>query len=359
MDAFANPWRGHGLPADRLPSDLPFPAADAGPPLALLARCPAAAATPLTQAPALAGRFGLAGLAVKDERGRMGLGSFKALGAAYVIAHLAAAAGGRLEGETFATASAGNHGLSVAAGARVFGARAVVFIAASVPESFAARLAAEGAEVVRAGADYAASMAAAERSAAQNGWTLLSDSSWPGYVELPHRLMEGYLVMAQEIAEAAEEPPSHVFLQAGVGGMAAAVAALLRRAWGEAPHIAVVEPALAPALIESVRAGRPVVSEGGESAMGRLDCKEPSLIALAGLARDADSFLTITEEEAAAALPVLAAAGFETSASGGAGLAALMALAEHADADSDRARVRELLGLGPRSRALCILSEGA
>lgn len=316
-----NSWRGKGLPAETL-AGAPFPSTDAAAPQALLARCPAAADTPLVP---LEG-FG-ATVWAKDERGRMGLGSFKALGAAYVIAHDADATGapdlGRaLGGRTYVTASAGNHGLSVAAGARVFGADAVIYLAKTVPEGFADRLRAKGARVVRAGAEYEASMAAAAKAADDNGWTLLSDSSWPGYFEIPRRLMEGYLAMAAEAAWQCPEPPTHVFLQAGVGGLAGACAAYFRQVWGDAPQILVVEPTAAPALQASIEAGRPVVAEGPVSNMGRLDCKEPSLIALRGLSRDADAFVTVTEEEASGVLAELAAQGVATTTSGAAGLAA-------------------------------------
>jgi diaminopropionate ammonia-lyase len=277
----------------------------------------------------------------------MGLGSFKALGAAYVIAHEAAATGKTpmaqaLAGRTYVTASAGNHGLSVAAGAHVFGARAVVYLSRTVPEGFAERLRAKGAEVVRAGEDYEASMAAAAQAAEDHGWTLLSDSSWPGYFDLPHRLMEGYLAMAAETVRQMPQAPTHIFLQAGVGGLAGACAALFRDVWGQGPVIVVVEPEAAPALAASIEAGRAVATQGPVSCMGRLDCKEPSLIALRGLARDADLFVTISDAEAEAVLPELAARGLATTSSGAAGLAAM-----------------RLMGLGPEARALCILSEEA
>ena len=169
-----NPWRGKGLPDEAL-ADIPWPSVDAEAPRALLKRCPAAAVTPLV----VAEGYGPT-VWVKDERKRMNLGSFKALGAAYVIAHEAVRSGAEdmtrsLKGRTYVTASAGNHGLSVAAGAALFGARAVIYLAAPVPESFAERLRARGAEVVRAGAHYEASMDAAQKAAEDNGWTLLSD----------------------------------------------------------------------------------------------------------------------------------------------------------------------------------------
>jgi Threonine dehydratase len=283
----------------------------------------------------------------------MGLDSFKALGAAYVIARDAVAArpedpAGALEGRTYTAASAGNHGLSLAAGARVFGALAVIFLAETVPESFADRLRAKGAEVRRAGAEYEASMAAARETAEREGWTLLSDSSWPGYFDIPFHVMEGYLVMADEAFRQIGAAPTHLLLQAGVGGLAGAVAALARARWGDAPRIVVVEPDYAPALFESVAAGHPVTAPGPVSAMGRLDCKDPSLIALRGLAHDADAFVTLTEAAAEAALPQLDAAGLATTPSGGAGLAALLA--------ADRA-ARQDLGLDGTSRVLAFLSE--
>lgn len=340
--SLANPFRGTGLPDPGL-----LPLDDAEPVSALLAQCPAHKPTPLTSVPDLATECGVSSLWIKDERGRMGLGSFKALGAAHAIAREAALTGdvssSALSGRTYVTASAGNHGLSVAAGAAVFGARAVVFLAETVPEAFAERLRAKGAEVVRAGATYEQSMAAAEAAAEVNGWTLLSDSSWPGYSEMPLRVMEGYLQMAAEVAAQMPDPPTHILLQAGVGGLAAAFAAHARKVWGENPQIIVVEPAAAPALIESIRTGEIVTTEGPVSNMGRLDCKTPSQIALAGLARDADIFVTITEEEAEAALPRLADLGYSSTPSGAAGLAALMS---------------GLPGLGPEARVLAILSEG-
>jgi diaminopropionate ammonia-lyase len=313
-----------------------------------LQQCPAHAPTPLHAAPDLADTLGVARLWLKDERARMGLGSFKALGAAHAIAREAAAANApdlrqALQGRVYVTASAGNHGLSVAAGARLFGARAVIYLAETVPAAFAGRLQAKGAEVVRAGADYEASMQAAAAAAGDNGWTLLSDSSWPGYTELPLRVMEGYLQLAAEAVTQIDQPPTHILLQAGVGGLAAAVAAHARRVWGDGPQIIVVEPEAAPALMDSIRAGKVVDTGGPASCMGRLDCKTPSLIALNGLARDADLFVTISETEGVQGADLLAAHDLPTTPSGGAGVAALLAV----------------LDLPADARVLAILSEGS
>lgn len=360
MDLLDNPFRRSGLPAAAGLAEGAV-CADPAAPLALLARCPAAAPTPLRDVPALARALGVGSVLLKDETRRMGLGSFKALGAAYVIAREAArradgpdgpAEAGRmahaLDGTVYACASAGNHGLSVAAGARLFGARAVIFLADAVPESFAQRLRRLDAEIVRPGGGYEHAMAAVANDAGRNDWILLSDSSWPGYTERPARVMEGYLVMGAEIVDALEEPPTHVFVQAGVGGLAAAMTALFRARWGDASVIVVVEPEAAPALIESIRAGRPVATAGPASNMGRLDCKEPSHLALDALARGADFFATIADAQAAAAVERLAAHGIATTPSGAAGIAAL----------AGTNGWRETLGLGPESRILGFVSEG-
>lgn len=335
-----NPWRGAGI-------GTPLPSAIADSVARLLQRCPAHEETPLRFSPELAGRVGVASVAIKDERNRMGLGSFKALGAAYAIAREAQDSDpdnltSALAGQTFVTASAGNHGLSVAVGARVFGARAVIFLSDTVPEAFANRLRDLDADVVRSGKDYEASMTAAAEDAEANGWTLLSDSSWPDYTRLPMLVMEGYVQLADEAARQMPAPPTHIFLQAGVGGLACAVAAHARTIWGDAPQIIVVEPEAAPALQKSIRAGRVVDTTGRASSMGRLDCKTPSWVALNGLARDADQFMTISEEEAESILPLLAKLDLETTPSGGAGLAGLLTGPP----------------LGSDARVLTILSEG-
>lgn len=358
MDLLHNPYRGKGLPAGadfargRVESD---PASA----LALYARCPVASITPLLEPAGLASELGVESIHLKDERGRMGLGSFKALGASHVIAREASS---RLEGlddtghdmsriledRVYVCASAGNHGLSVAAGARVFGARSIIYLSDAVPDEFESRLLEKGAEVVRWGSTYEESMDAAARDADANDWTLLSDSSWPGYVEIPMRVMEGYLIMGAEARDQIGEPPTHLFLQAGVGGLAAAIASFARATWGETPTICVVEPAFAPALIESIRAGHPVEAPGPVSTMGRLDCKEPSHIALSALSMDADWFLTVTDDEAAETVSVLERHGITTTPSGAAGVSGVHHLGPH----------RSSIGLSMSSRVLAFVTEG-
>ncbi len=341
MQITQNGFRGRGLPQNMM-SGAPMASSASELAEKVVASHLIPGETPLVQASGMGCETW-----VKDERPRMGLGSFKALGAAYVVAHDAIDSGAEdmstaLTGRTYATASAGNHGLSLAFGAKRFGADAVVYLSNTVPESFADRLRGHGARVERAGDDYQASMEAAMAEAEAQGWILLSDTSWEGYFERPHRLMEGYLTMAAEAARQMPAPPTHIFLQAGVGGLACACSQHFRQVWGDGPQIIVVEPDMAPALEASIRAGKPVETTGGVSDMGRLDCKIPSLIALNQLAVDADQFALISEEEGHAILEPLSAQGLSSTPSGAAGLACLRGME-----------------LGEGARALCILSEQA
>ncbi len=333
-------------PVHSLPRDTPF-VVSADRPLALLKQCPAYRATPMRVSPELARRHAVARIWIKDESQRMNLGSFKALGGAFAVAQIVREASGcddlaapaareTAAGMTFVTASAGNHGLSVAAGARIFGAKAVIVLASNVPESFADRIRKAGADVVRIDGSYEQSVAYADEQARTRGWLHLADGSWDGYVERPALVMEGYTVLAEECRhyfEMSDDWPSHVFVQAGVGGLAAAVAAHIRSFWAKQPEIVVVEPAAAPCLLKSVEAGRLVRVEGPVSNMGRLDCKDASLIAFDTLRANADVFMTVSDEQASDAAAEMAATGLATTPSGAAGLAAL---AEYAPGDNAR-----------------------
>lgn len=307
-------------------------------PMAMLRRCPAYRPTPLTAPPDLAKHAGVASVFVKDETRRMRLGSFKALGGAFAIAQMIVDASGDTDPNgdnahrtaadmTFITASAGNHGLSVAAGARVFGATAVIVLSAGVPEAFANRIRSAGADVVRTNGAYEDSVRHAAELAEANGWLLLADGSWPGYTERPALIMEGYTVLAEECRAEFERTgdwPDHVFLQAGVGGLAGAVAAHIRDRWDRQPTIVVVEPEAAPCLMRSMQEGKLTRAEGPETNMGRLDCKDASLIAFEALRNDADIFVTVTDTAAEQASKTLAENGIATTPSGAAAFAGLL-----------------------------------
>ena len=283
---------------------------------------------------------------IKDESGRMGLGSFKALGGPYAAAQLILQKWQMEKGEellshrlndsdvrafsaeqTFITPSAGNHGIGVAAGAKALGAKAVIILSETVPTEFEARLAAFGAKVIRAGHDYEASVEAATHEAKYRNAILLSDGSWPGYTHIPKLVMEGYTVMAEELRQSFElsnQWPTHVFLQAGVGGLAAAITWMIRHNWRNQPEIIIVEPSSAACLKESHRAGEIVTVTGPISDMGRLDCKVPSLVAWHVLQASDVKYLTITDEDCRDAASVLSNCGFPTTSSGAASYAGVL-----------------------------------
>ncbi|WP_262268591.1 diaminopropionate ammonia-lyase [Microvirga yunnanensis] len=336
------------------------------------------APTPLLALPALAAELGVGAVHVKDEGYRLGLGSFKALGGSYAVIRLVLEEAGRrlgrpfevadlttpdlraiAAGMTFVCATDGNHGRSVAQGARLVGADAVVFVHAGVSDERVAAIARFGARIVRVAGTYDDSVAEAARVASETGWIVVSDTSWPGYERIPGLVMQGYTALVREALRQLPAPPSHVFVQAGVGGVAAAVAGHLALVLGDRqPTFAVVEPARAACLLETARAGHPVrIGHGRPTIMAMLECYEPSLVAWRVLSRVADAFMTVDEDEAVAAMRRLARPAGRDPAivageSGGVGLAGLV----RAAADPG---IRAALGLDGASRVFLINTEGA
>jgi diaminopropionate ammonia-lyase len=207
-----------------------------------LKQCPRHSATPLVALPALAERLGVGEVRVKDESQRFGFGAFKALGgvlavytvlsgavgdAYHVNATFADVMAGKHREVTakyiFTTASSGNHGRSVAAGARLFGNRCVIFLPKFTSAEKEAAIRARGAEVIRVDGDYDTAVAECRRQAEAKGWTIISDTSWEGYDAIPRSVMRGYTVLVEEVVQQWKDAPTHVFVQAGVGGLAAAV----------------------------------------------------------------------------------------------------------------------------------------
>jgi diaminopropionate ammonia-lyase len=334
--------------------------------------------TPLHSLPGLARELGVGSIHVKDEGFRLGLGSFKALGGAYAVIVLALEEATNRLGRTvqlselhvpevrkitttltFACATDGNHGRSVAQGAEFIGAKSVVFVHAGVSDARIAAIARFGAEMVRVDGNYDDSVAEAARVATARGWTIVSDTSWPGYDRIPRLVMQGYTALVREALAQLPGPPTHMLVQAGVGGIAAAAAGHLAIVLGEKrPTFIVVDPARAACIYESAKANRPVkVAEGPPTVMAMLECYEPSLAAWDVLSRVADGFMIVQDEDAIAIMRRLAkpAAGdpaVVSGESGGVGLAGLVAIC------GDLV-LREKLGLGTSARVLVVNTEGA
>ncbi|MGB5870407.1 MAG: diaminopropionate ammonia-lyase, partial [Albidovulum sp.] len=306
-----------------------------------------------------------------------GLGSFKALGGSYAALRvlqreisartgkdvsLADIRAGKHRDAcaqiTLVSATDGNHGRSLAWGCKRFAAPCRIYIHAEVSEGRAQAMRDLGADVVRIDGDYDASVALAKQEAEKNGWFVVSDTSWPGYSLPPRDVMAGYGVMTQEICAALAKPPTHVFLQGGVGGLAAGVVAGLRQYWGDkAPRVIIVEPELAACLYESAKTGQATtVAIAEETIMAGLSCGEPSKLAWEILAEEASDFITIPDHLVGPTVRLLARplpgdAALEAGESAVAGLAALIA------ARSD-ATLSAKLGLDAEARVLLIGSEG-
>jgi diaminopropionate ammonia-lyase len=333
--------------------------------------------TPLLDLPEIAGRAKLGALRLKDEAPRFGLGSFKALGGAYAVAGVLAAelarrgaarnaSSAELEGGryqeltgtmTVACATDGNHGRSVAWGARRFHCNCVIFVHQGVSGARVEAMARYGAEVRRVPGTYDDSVRAASAAAEAEGWVIVSDTSWTGYTEIPRAVMQGYRLMADEAADqwlaAGLEPPSHVFIQGGVGGVAAAVSVQMRARFTPAPAIVIAEPDKAACLLASAELGERVAIPGDlDTIMAGLACGEPSLLAWQELDRAAAAFMAIPDAAAVDCMRLLARHRIIAGESGVAGLAAcLLAAADPA--------AREALGLTEGSRVLTFSTEGA
>lgn len=340
---------------------------------------PGYAPTPLRTLPGLAKRLGLASVRYKDEGDRFGLKSFKALGGAYAVYRLLAQAIARRNGGapvgaadilsgrwrevvgdiTVTCATDGNHGRSVAWGAQLFGCRCVIYIHATVSEGRRAAIAKYGAEVIRVAGNYDDSVRHADAQATANGWTVVSDTTYAGYRAIPIDVMHGYGVMSREIVEqVGATPPTHVLVQAGVGALAASVAAAFWLAWGEKrPKLMVVEPTEADCYLRSAKAGKPIAVTGAlDTVMAGLACGEVSPAAWEIVSAAASIYVAIDDRYALDAVrefanPQGGDPAIVSGETGATGLGALLAA-------RDQPALAAMMEIDAASRVLLLGSEG-
>ncbi|MBQ8129861.1 MAG: diaminopropionate ammonia-lyase [Clostridia bacterium] len=368
--------------ADRASADTrPFGADCARQVRAFHETVPGYAMTPLTALPALAEELGLRAFYVKDESRRFGLNAFKGLGGSYAVARILSARLGaadaclpyeRLREKckgvpqplTFVTATDGNHGRGVAWAARIMGQRAVVYLPAGSADERVQNIRRQGAQAFVTEWGYDETVRYAVRQAEENGWILVQDTALAGYEEIPRLIMQGYTTMALEIGEQLEQPPSHLFLQAGVGSMAGAVAAFFSGRYGAAcPRIVVVEPDGADCFYRTAAADDGALHAAQEplhSIMAGLCCGEVCPPAWQILSKTADAFVAMPDSAAALGMRVLAAPlpgdpAIVSGESGAAGAGLAVSLMRR----KELAALRDRLGLGRDSRVLCISTEGA
>ena len=326
------------------------------------------APTPLTPLSALARALGVAQLHAKDE-GRRTLRSFKSLGGTYAglralarhartdIATLVAQPGGNRDLPMLLCASDGNHGLAVAAAARHAGSRARVYLHAGVPESRAGRIREMGAEILRIEGTYDDSVDAALHASRRGEGILVADTSEDADDPVVADVVDGYGVIAYEAraqyAASGGPRPTHVFVQAGVGGLAAAMAEGMCGWMDEPSRIVVVEPDSVACVEAALVRGSAIRIPGDlETSAEMLSCGEASAPALRTLIRTGAQAVRVSEGDLARAVERLGDAGIPTTASSAAGLAGLMAAL-------DDPGCAGRIGLDAASRVMIIVSEAA
>jgi diaminopropionate ammonia-lyase len=334
--------------------------------------------TPLVRLPGLAGHLGIRDLFVKDENHRFDLKAFKILGASYAMAKCLGEVIGLADEDltfqnivarksvydhlTFVTATDGNHGRAVAWAAKQFGCSAVVYMPEGASPVRLEAIRQYGAEASVEGRNYDECVLHAQRKARKNNWTLLQDTSWEGYETVPCHIMQGYSTLITEsIGPDQENLPTHVFVQAGVGSLAAAMlASLASLAGGTAPIFIVVEPEGAPCLYESIQKKKRVRIEGDlATIMAGLSCGEPSLMGLEILKSGAHAVLMCADEIARKGMKVLGnpLGDDPRIISGESGAVTLGALFEIMT-DNAFEKMRQDLDLNRDARVLLLSTEG-
>lgn len=342
--------------------------------------------TPLVKLENLAKKLGIKEIYVKDESYRFGLNAFKVLGGSYAIAreigkrlHLAEyelnyatlvspEVRKKLGELTFVTATDGNHGRGVAWTARRLGQRAVVFMPKGTAAERLENIRKLGADASITDVNYDDAVRMAQQYAKVHGSIVVQDTSWEDYNEIPQYIMQGYTTMGREILQQLKEygdvKPTHVFLQAGVGAMAGAMAGFIADYYKEErPQIIIVEPNSADCLYRTALANNGKLQKvGGDlhSIMAGLCCGEPCSLGWQQLAAYADYFVSMPDKAAALGMRVLGNplpgdAAIISGESGAAGVGLLAAVLREKQLQELAANLK----LNLNSVALCISTEGA
>ncbi len=343
---------------------------------------PMYAPTPLARLPETAKALGVGEIYVKDESHRFGLNAFKVLGGSYAMGNYLAQRLGRPLAETgydvltapetkeqlgditFITATDGNHGRGVAWTASTLGQSSVVHMPRGSAQERLNNIRAAGARADIIDGNYDDAVRLSRKEAAENGWVIVQDTSWEGYEQIPQWIMQGYCTMGLEAYEQLPQKPTHIFLQAGVGSMAAAIAALFASIYGaDRPKIILVEPNSADCFYRTARADDGklhMVTGDMPTIMAGLACGEPCHLAWEILKDCADFFVTCPDWAAAKGMRILGnplgsddrVISGESGASGFGCMAAILTAPE-------LAAMKKELGLNETSRVLLFSTEGA
>lgn len=343
---------------------------------------PSYAPTPLVKLDQLACYLGIKQLYVKDEHPRFDLNAFKVLGGSYCVATILAEKldlditsmtytqlhdyQKRLGNEpiTFVTATDGNHGRGIAWTAQQLGQKSVVYLPKGSAEERLENIRKMGADAEIVEYNYDDTVRLAREKSRENGWILVQDTAWQGYELIPKRIMQGYITMAHEIVHQLENQSiTHLFLQAGVGSMAAAMTAFFVNYYSEnPPQIIIVEPDKADCIFKTASASDGklhYVTQEMDTIMAGLACGEPSYIAWDILSSYADYFVSISDEIAAKGMRILGNplegdAAIISGESGAATAGLVVELLTNAQYDS----IKHKFGLDETSCVLCLSTEG-
>ena len=347
-----NPARRHDTTGTR-------PPARPGAPIAFHRRLPGYTATRAVDAPSLAADIGVSSLAIKDEAGRLGMPSFKILGASWAVYRLLVTRLGHepdwrdldelrvefasLGPLTLVAATDGNHGRAVAHMARLLGYDSHILVPAGTARARIDGIASEGASVTVVDGTYDDAVRASAELAADRA-LVVSDTSWDGYTEVPADVIDGYTTIFAELDDQLPEPPDLVVVPMGVGALTAAAV----EHYAAIATIVAIEPLSAACGLRSAEAGHPVLVAGPhDSIMAGLNCGTVSPIAWPTVSRGVDVFVAVGDQAAEQAMRDLATVGVVAGETGAAALAGLRAVVA-ADVVPTRG-----------ARALVLCTEGA
>ena len=309
--------------------------------------------TPLIDLNKLSKNYNLNKIFYKDESKRFKLKSFKALGGAYAVEKISAGN----KDIIVSTATAGNHGKSVAWGAQRLGLKSKIFISENVSESRAKDIASFGAEIIRVKGNYDASLKACITQSTENNWEIIQDVAWQDYELVPKLTMSGYSVMIKEISEQTNHYITHIFLQAGVGGMASAVIAGVARYFKRIPRIIIIEPESADCVLASIDNSKLTkVDIKKESIMGGMSCGEVSLVPWQIIKNSVNNCLSLSDDNIATTVSMLAKGEFSNDKIIGGECSApgIMSLIM----SCNNKKIKQSLDLNEKSNVLLIGCEG-
>ena len=264
--------------------------------------------TPLINLSKLSKELNLKNIFYKDESKRFDLKSFKALGGAYAVEKISKGN----KDLTVSTATAGNHGRSVAWGAKRLGLKCKIFISEFVSDERGQAMENLGAEVIKVNGNYEKSLIECIKQSTENGWQIVQDVAWDNYLLVPKYTMAGYSVMMKEIFDQLQNNQiTHIILQAGVGGMAGAMIAGIARYFTNIPTTIVVEPDSAACVLESIKTGKiEKIDIKRESLMGGMSCGEVSLVPWEILKNSVNYCISLPDDDIAKTMKLLGNASF-------------------------------------------------